>query len=206
MQQDVFIQTPSEGQYIIQGLAPPADYACRDSGSGAASCTGNVASGAPVPTDTLGMNILFTVSATDNIGLEADASRNYNVVPQLVIDGPDEPSLLGNVINITATAMAPLGTIQFAEVEWGDGTTSTLSGGGVTQSGNDFVAAREYLNPGVYPITVKVDDGSPYIRTGVFEFAVIYDPSDGFVTGGGWIDSPAGAYMPDLLDDLDLTG
>jgi len=27
--------------------------------------------------------------------------------------------------------------------------------------------------------------------------AVVYDPSAGFVTGGGWIDSPAGAYMQD---------
>ena len=26
---------------------------------------------------------------------------------------------------------------------------------------------------------------------------VVYDPSAGFVTGGGWIDSPAGAYFPD---------
>ena len=26
---------------------------------------------------------------------------------------------------------------------------------------------------------------------------VVYDPSGGFVTGGGWIDSPAGAYVPD---------
>lgn len=26
---------------------------------------------------------------------------------------------------------------------------------------------------------------------------VIYDPSAGFVTGGGWINSPAGAYIPD---------
>lgn len=26
---------------------------------------------------------------------------------------------------------------------------------------------------------------------------VVYDPDDGFVTGGGWIDSPAGAYAAD---------
>jgi hypothetical protein len=26
---------------------------------------------------------------------------------------------------------------------------------------------------------------------------VVYDPNGGFVTGGGWIDSPAGAYTPD---------
>jgi hypothetical protein len=31
---------------------------------------------------------------------------------------------------------------------------------------------------------------------------VVYDPSGGFVTGGGWIDSPAGAYVA----DPDLTG
>jgi len=27
----------------------------------------------------------------------------------------------------------------------------------------------------------------------------VYDPSTGFVTGGGWIDSPAGAYVADPL-------
>jgi hypothetical protein len=26
---------------------------------------------------------------------------------------------------------------------------------------------------------------------------VVFDPEGGFVTGGGWIDSPAGAYTPD---------
>jgi hypothetical protein len=26
---------------------------------------------------------------------------------------------------------------------------------------------------------------------------VVYDPSEGFVTGGGWIDSPQGAYLAD---------
>jgi hypothetical protein len=28
-------------------------------------------------------------------------------------------------------------------------------------------------------------------------FLVVYDPDVGFVTGGGWIDSPESAYMPD---------
>jgi hypothetical protein len=30
-----------------------------------------------------------------------------------------------------------------------------------------------------------------------FQYVVVYDPSGGFVTGGGWIDSPAGAYSAD---------
>jgi hypothetical protein len=31
----------------------------------------------------------------------------------------------------------------------------------------------------------------------VFQFVVVYDPGAGFVTGGGWIDSPPGAYVPE---------
>jgi hypothetical protein len=33
----------------------------------------------------------------------------------------------------------------------------------------------------------------------VSAFAVFYDPTAGFVTGGGWITSPAGAYRADTL-------
>ena len=31
----------------------------------------------------------------------------------------------------------------------------------------------------------------------MFQYVVVYNPEDGFVTGGGWIDSPAGSYVPD---------
>ena len=30
-----------------------------------------------------------------------------------------------------------------------------------------------------------------------FQYVVVYDPDGGFVTGGGWINSPAGAYPAD---------
>jgi hypothetical protein len=35
-----------------------------------------------------------------------------------------------------------------------------------------------------------------FVQT-AFEFEVVYDPTAGFVTGGGWINSPVGAYAPD---------
>ena len=44
-------------------------------------------------------------------------------------------------------------------------------------------------------VTVTDDDDAS--DTAIFEFVVVYDPSGGFVTGGGWINSPAGAYEPD---------
>ena len=47
------------------------------------------------------------------------------------------------------------------------------------------------------PVDVKLT-GSSTAR----QFIVVYDPTGGFVTGGGWIDSPAGAYAA----NLSLTG
>jgi len=49
---------------------------------------------------------------------------------------------------------------------------------------------------GVYPLDVDIVAGANY--TGHADgYFVVYDPSGGFVTGGGWIDSPAGAYVAD---------
>src|SRR5262249_31476418 len=53
------------------------------------------------------------------------------------------------------------------------------------------------LAAGVYTVTLTVTDddtGATSVQSG---YVVIYDPSAGFVTGGGWIDSPAGAYPAD---------
>ena len=50
-------------------------------------------------------------------------------------------------------------------------------------------------------VTVTDKDGESDSATAT-DYIVVYDPSGGFVTGGGWIMSPAGAYAP----DPDLTG
>jgi len=43
-----------------------------------------------------------------------------------------------------------------------------------------------------------VDDGHGGIASvSSDQFIVVYDPDGGYVTGGGWIDSPAGAYAAD---------
>jgi len=50
---------------------------------------------------------------------------------------------------------------------------------------------------GIYDLCVRGTDVAN--NTGVEEcmMLVVYDPDGGFVTGGGWIDSPEGAYQPD---------
>jgi parallel beta-helix repeat protein len=57
------------------------------------------------------------------------------------------------------------------------------------------------LPPGVYTVEAKVSvcESCEFTDSAML---VVYDSEGGFVTGGGWIDSPEGAYVPDPL----LTG
>jgi hypothetical protein len=51
--------------------------------------------------------------------------------------------------------------------------------------------------PGVYPVAVRSFDIFGNGMDRFIGFLVAYDPSGGFVTGGGWFWSPEGAYYPD---------
>jgi PKD repeat protein len=57
--------------------------------------------------------------------------------------------------------------------------------------------SHTYHQPGLYTVTVTVadNDGGETSET-LSSRIVIYERAGGFVTGGGWINSPAGAYTP----------
>lgn len=90
----VTITTPPDGVTYYNGLSVPADYACADA-SGIASCTGDVADGAPIDTSTDGEHD-FTVTGVDNQGQETSVTHTYNVLtpaPALTITkAVDEPT------------------------------------------------------------------------------------------------------------------
>jgi hypothetical protein len=69
--------------------------------------------------------------------------------------------------------------------------TWTASGGTVT--GDVYTAGAV---PGIYDVQLIVNDGKENSQPAT-TMVVVYDPSGGFVTGGGWFDSPAGAYTTD---------
>ena len=70
---------------------------------------------------------------------------------------------------------------------WDFGDTSTAS---------SSMPNHTYTGSGLYNVCLTVNDGTLNSEPAC-TMAVVYDPSDGFVTGGGWITSPAGAYKPD---------
>uniref|UniRef100_UPI00351C5BC0 beta strand repeat-containing protein n=1 Tax=Methanomethylovorans sp. TaxID=2758717 RepID=UPI00351C5BC0 len=77
---------------------------------------------------------------------------------------------------------------------WGDGTTDT----GIVNENNGagtVTGEHSYNTAGTYWVTLNVtdDDGGSANVTSQ-QYVVVYNPSAGYVTGAGWIQSPAGAY------------
>jgi PKD repeat protein len=143
--------------------------------------------------------VTLTVSDEEPLTGEASAMVTVrNVAPSITsISGPVDPVETGTPVQVLANFADP-GALDthVATIDWGDGT---LEGATVSESAGSGEAAgtHAYAEPGVHTIMVVVtDDDSGSTQHG-FEFAVVFDPDGGFVTGGGWIDSPPGAHRGD---------
>jgi len=73
----VAISAPASLTYLLNQSAL-ANYACSDSGSGVATCTGSAAPGVAFDTSTVGPHN-FAVTATDGVGHAATANQTYTV-------------------------------------------------------------------------------------------------------------------------------
>jgi hypothetical protein len=140
----------------------------------------------------------ITVTVTDAPGASGTGSTSVqvnNVAPTVgAITAPLAPVQVGTAISTSASFTDP-GVLDThtAVWSWGDNTTSA---GTVTEAnGSGSVAgSHTYAADGVYTVTLTVTDQDGGVGTSVFQYVVMYNPSAGFVTGGGWITSPAGAY------------
>ncbi len=121
-----------------------------------------------------------------------------NVAPELsAITAPVEPVEDGTTVEVSAD-FTDVGVLDTHTAEWDWGDESTLAGD-VTEADGQGVAtgSHSYDAPGVYTIKVTVTDDDGGLDESTYQYVVVYDPSGGFVTGGGWIDSPSGAYVAD---------
>ena len=137
------------------------------------------------------------VEATDDDGGVGSASRDVtvtNVAPTIEsLTVPIEPVPVGTPITASATFSDPgSGDEHTQQWSWGDGTTSDTSyGQGTVQT------THAYTQPGLYTVELVVADDDAGTARRTVQYVVVYDPSGGFATGGGTIESPAGAYQPD---------
>jgi hypothetical protein len=153
-----------------------------------------------LPTATASDVTKVTITADDGNGGTASATTTVtvnNLAPIIAsVTGPTDPVTLGNSASVTVT-FGDVGTLDThtVQISWDDGTSdTTLTDGGFTRT-----AAHTYAAPGVYTVGITVTDDDTGVATTTFQYIVIYDPNAGFVTGGGWINSPAGAYASDRL-------
>jgi YVTN family beta-propeller protein len=109
---------------------------------------------------------------------------------------PVDPILVGTSIDASASFTDATDNNDHTAVwDWGDNSTSS---GTVDQINNIVAGSHAYAAAGVYSVSLTVTDGSGNSDLGTAQgFVVIYDPTNGFVTGGGWINSPPGAYVAD---------
>jgi hypothetical protein len=123
-----------------------------------------------------------------------------NVAPVISgVTGPMEPLAVNNSATIKAT-YTDVGTLDThtCTFVWDDGTQTSE----VAATGGSCSASHMYTAAGVYAVKVTVTDDDTGSMMSLYEFVVIYDTRAGFVTGGGFINSPAGAYAA----NLSLTG
>jgi len=67
---------------------------------------------------------------------------------------------------------------------------------GDVNTGTGATPTHSYTLADIYNVCLTVNDGT-VDSDPVCTIAVVYNPEGGFVTGGGWIDSPEGAYAAD---------
>jgi hypothetical protein len=146
------------------------------------------------PSGTASDSNTITVTVTDKDAgsdTRTSAVTVKNLAPSLSITAPADGALYALNTSVSLSgAFSDAGTLDTftCSVDWGDGVTAS----GALTAGK-CSASHAYSGAGVYNVkmTLTDDDTGSDVKT---VMVVVYDPSAGFVTGGGWIDSPAGAY------------
>lgn len=129
------------------------------------------------------------------IGSNSITVHVLNVAPNItsIENLPSDPIPVGTTVDLSATFTDPgLLDTHIAAVNWGDGTEEAAN-----VNERTITSSHTYSEAGVYTLTITVEDDDGGIDEEIYQYVVVYDPDNGFVTGGGWINSPEGAYKPD---------
>jgi hypothetical protein len=139
----------------------------------------------------------------DKDGEASEYETSFDVVdaclaPSSVsIATPSDPIQLGMPVAVTVQFADAGDAGTTVEVTWSDGVTASVS-----PSGGVATLSRSFSTAGVFTATATVSNGCGAASASTTTYVVIFDPSAGFVTGGGWIMAAPGSYT----DDPSLSG
>jgi len=116
-----------------------------------------------------------------------------NIAPDIIeIDGSVDPVALGESVEISGEFYDPgILDTHMVTIMWNDTIISELD---LSLGERGFSASNIYEMAGVYTIMIVVEDDDGGWDAVEFKYIVIFDPDEGFVTGGGWIESLEGAF------------
>jgi hypothetical protein len=143
------------------------------------------------------------VQVTDNCNLPTTASAIVtvlNVAPAVgAITASVAPIPVNTTINTSASFTDPGRPDTHTAIwNWDDLGNPTSAGAVTETNGSGSVSgSHTFTAAGVYEVKLAVTDDDGGAGQSIFQYVVVYDPDGGFVTGGGWINSPTGAYGPD---------
>jgi hypothetical protein len=130
-----------------------------------------------------------TLSATDKDGASGTATGTItatDVAPVITsVIGPTSAKIQGSAVSLTANFTdAGTGNTHSCQFTWGDTLTSA---GTVTETNGSgsCTQTHTYASDGVYEVGVTVTDDGGLTASSVFQFVVIFDPTEGYVQGSG---------------------
>ena len=142
-------------------------------------------------------NTYLIDALTNEIIGEAPSENNEETKVNFVFETDNQPP------QITVSSPADLGLYASGDISFDFSAVDNEGGSGVKSvtatldDGEPFTSpTSKTIGAGVYHLKVTAEDNAGNMAEEETMF-IVYDPEAGFVTGGGWIDSPLGAYMAD---------
>ena len=156
------------------------------------------------------ISLTVSLRVTDGGGLTDEDTATItvdNVTPTVdAIEVPIDPVNINDQPVSVVVEFSDPGTADTHGVtwDWGDDSTPTVTE--IADRSRSAQASHIYATAGVYKVQVTVEDDDGGSDTETYEYIVVYDPDGGFVTGGGWIDSPEGAAPDESLTGKAMFG
>ncbi len=174
-----------------------------DNCGGTTTLAGTRSDGQPIASPYPKGTTTVTWVATDATGNTANATQTITVTnppPVATITAPPSGLIIGagQPVSFVGSFTDNAGDVH--TVQWS--CDAITFAGTVNEAAKTTAGSFTFTTAGVYSVKMSVQDqcGQASVATqvaGLDAFVVVYDPSAGFVTGGGWINSPAGAYLAD---------
>jgi parallel beta-helix repeat protein len=154
--------------------------------------------------DATGINPIYTwcddftgiVSVEVSDGTDTDAASTtvtVNNIDPIITGFTASPGLVevNGTVTFNATFTDPGCDGWIASFDWdNDGIYDKI----LNSVTSPIQETNSFTETGVYTIKFKLEDDDEGFDSEIYQYVVVYNSTGAFVTGGGWIDSPEGAY------------